>query len=141
MSDSNAAPASALQRSVQRLEALCFAHRRGILVALVLFTLVMAWFAAQLRMDAGFDKQMPTGHEYIQTFLDYREDLLGANRLNVVVKAREGTIWNAAALKRLYAVTQAVTYLPGIERLGVQSLWTPNSFVNESRRKAFAPTR
>jgi hypothetical protein len=38
--------------------------------------------------------------------------VLGANRLNIVVKAREGNIWNAAALKRLYEVTQAVMFLP-----------------------------
>lgn len=97
----------------------------------------MAWFAAQLRMDAGFDKQMPVGHEYIATFNAYRNDVLGANRLNFVVKARRGTIWTPAALKRLYDVTQAVSYLPNVERLGVQSLWTPNSFVNEITEEGF----
>jgi len=97
----------------------------------------MAWFAAQLRMDAGFDKQMPAGHEYIHTFQTYRNDVLGANRLNIVVKARQGTIWSTPALKRLYDVTQGVTYLPNIERLGVQSLWTPNSFVNEITEEGF----
>ena len=75
MSDPNhaSAPASKLQRAVQRFETFCFSHRRGILIALALFTLAMAWFAAQLRMDAGFDKQMPLGHEYIQTFQTYRD--------------------------------------------------------------------
>ena len=58
---------------------------------LAVFTAVMALFALQLRMDAGFEKQMPVGHEYIQTFQTYRDDLLGANRLNIVVKARKGT--------------------------------------------------
>ncbi|WP_017775063.1 efflux RND transporter permease subunit [Paraburkholderia kururiensis] len=128
---------TALQRAVLRFEAFVFSHRRLILAALAVFTLVMAWFATQLRMDAGFDKQMPVGHEYIQTFEKYRNDTLGANRLNIVVKARHGNIWNAAALKRLYDVTQAVIFLPNIERLGVQSLWTPNSFVNEITEDGF----
>lgn len=97
----------------------------------------MAWFAIQLRMDAGFEKQMPVGHEYIETFKEYRNDVLGANRLNIVVKSRHGSIWNAAALKRVYEVTQAVTFLPNVERLGVQSLWTPNSFVNEITEEGF----
>jgi predicted RND superfamily exporter protein len=34
-------------------------------------------------------------------------------------------------------VTQAVTFLPSVERLGVQSLWTPNSFVNEITEDGF----
>lgn len=131
------AGASLLVRAVRRIEAVSFRNRAAILVTLLLFTLAMGWFAAQLRMEAGFDKQMPVGHEYIETFQAYRNDVLGANRLNIVVKVRKGNIWNAAALKRLYEVTQAVTLLPNIERLGVQSLWTPNSFVNEITEEGF----
>jgi len=126
-----------LTRSLRRLEDVCFRLRGAILVALALFTVVMGWFALQLRMDAGFEKQMPVGHEYIQTFNQYRDDVLGANRLNIVVRAREGSIWNKAALTRLYEVTQAVGFLPNVDRLGVQSLWTPNSFVNEITEDGF----
>ena len=41
------------------------------------------------------------------------------------------------ALTRLYDVTQAVIYLPGVDRAGVQSLWTPNSYVNEITEEGF----
>ena len=128
---------SALLRAVHRFETFAFSNRRAVLAVMAVFTLAMGYFAIQLRMDAGFAKQMPVGHEYIQTFQTYREDVLGANRLNIVVKARRGSIWNAAALERLYDVTQAVTFLPNIERLGVQSLWTPNSFGNEITEEGF----
>ncbi len=76
-------------RAVQRVEQAAFRHRAALLAMLVLFTAAMAWFAVQLRMEAGFDKQMPAGHEYIATFQQYRNDVLGANRLNIVVKARQ----------------------------------------------------
>ncbi len=124
-------------RAVQRVEQAAFRHRAALLAVLVLFTAAMAWFAVQLRMEAGFDKQMPAGHEYIATFQQYRNDVLGANRLNIVVKARQGSIWNPQALKRIYEVTQAVTYLPHVQRLGVSSIWTPNSFVNEITEDGF----
>ncbi|MRV71795.1 MMPL family transporter [Duganella sp. FT92W] len=97
----------------------------------------MGWFAWQLRMDAGFEKQMPASHEYVQTFQQYRNDVLGANRLNVVLKARKGSIWTKAGLARLNDVTQAVMFLPNINRLGVQSLWTPNTYVNEITEEGF----
>jgi len=54
-----------------------------------------------------------------------------------VVRAKHGTIWTKEGLTRLYQVTQATTYLPNVDRLGVQSLWTPNSFVNEITEEGF----
>jgi len=120
-----------------RVERVLFGHRRLVLAGLAVFTLIMAWFAVQLRMDAGFEKQLPVGHEYIRTFKTYRNDLMGANRLTIVVKARNGGIWSAPGLKRLYDVTQAISFLPGISRSSVRSLWTPNAFVNEITEEGF----
>ncbi|MPV57826.1 RND transporter [Burkholderia sp. HI2761] len=126
-----------LNRLVSRLERLFFGHRAIVLAAIGLFTVAMAVFAVQLRMDAGFEKQLPIGHEYIRTFQQYRNDVLGANRITVVVRARQGSIWTPAGLTRLYKVTQAVTYLPNVDRIGVRSLWTPNAFVNEVTDEGF----
>ncbi|REE07525.1 hypothetical protein B0G71_8042 [Paraburkholderia sp. BL27I4N3] len=126
-----------LKSLVKNLEAFLFRWRSPFLVGLLGITIVLGWFGAQLRMEAGFDKQLPTGHEYIQTFLKYRAQLFGANRLTFVVKARKGTIFTKKGLTRLYDVTQAVIFLPNIDRLGVQSLWTPNTFVNEITEDGF----
>jgi uncharacterized protein len=119
------------------LERAFFRNRLIVLAVIGVFTVVMAALAVQLRMDAGFEKQMPIGHEYIKTFQQYKDDLFGANRLTVVVKAKHGSIWTKEGLTRLYNVTQAVTYLPNVDRMGVQSLWTPNSFVNEITEEGF----
>jgi predicted RND superfamily exporter protein len=87
-----------LNRFVTRLEKLFFGHRAVVLIAIGIFTAIMAVFAAQLRMEAGFEKQMPIGHEYIKTFQKYRNDLFGANRITVVVRARDGNIWTPQGL-------------------------------------------
>ncbi|MDP2657709.1 MAG: MMPL family transporter [Candidatus Deferrimicrobium sp.] len=126
-----------MNRIVAKAEAFFFGHRWQTFGVIGVFTAVMAVFALQLHMSAGFEKQMPIGHEYIQTFEKYRGDLFGANRLNFVVKAKSGTIWNQDALTRLYDVTQEVIYLPGVDRVGVQSLWTPNTYVNEITEEGF----
>lgn len=120
-----------LTQAIKRLESLTFRFRTPFLIWLAVVTVVMGYFAVQLRMSAGYDKQLPIGHPYIKTYREYKSDLLGANRLTFVVKARHGTIWTKAGLTRLYDVTQAVIFLPGVDRLGVQSLWTPNTYVNE----------
>ncbi|MDB6083611.1 MAG: exporter, superfamily [Gammaproteobacteria bacterium] len=126
-----------LNKSIGILEQWLFSHRALLLAAFVVFTGAMAFFAVQLRMDAGFEKQIPIGHEYVQTLNEYRDFMFGANRLTVVVRARQGSIWSKEGLTRLYEVTQAVTYMPNVDRLGVQSLWTPNSYVSEITEEGF----
>lgn len=126
-----------LGKSIDSLERFLFRFRKPVLAMFLVFTAVMGFYALQLKMTAGFDKQMPIGHPFIKTYLKYRDDVFGANRLNIVVKARHGTIWTKAGLTRLYDVTQAVTFLPNVSRLGVQSLWTPNTYVNEITESGF----
>lgn len=123
--------------NINRFEEVAFHFRIPILVGLLAFTAVMSFFALQLRMDAGFEKQLPLKHEYIEIYNKYRQDVLGANRLNVVLRARKGTIWTKEGLARLNDLTQAVIFLPNIDRLGVQSLWTPNTFINEITEEGF----
>ena len=138
MNESSTSQSGGIGLSILKgLEVALFGHRRFVLFLLVFFTLIMGWFALKLRMDAGFEKQLPIGHEYVKTFNQYRSDLLGANRIVVVVKARKGAIWTTEGLARLSDVTQAVTFLPNVSRGGVQSLWTPNSFVNEITEDGF----
>jgi len=126
-----------LNKLVTRFENWLFSHRALTLSVLAVITAVMAVFAVQLRMEAGFEKQMPVGHEYIETFNHYREELFGANRITVVVRARAGTIWTKEGLTRLQDVSQAVQFLPSVDRVNVKSLWTPNSFVNEITEDGF----
>jgi predicted RND superfamily exporter protein len=122
---------------VERLERALFAHRVAVLGVLVVFTLVMGVFAAQLRMSAGFDKQLPQRHEYIKTFQQYRDQVFGANRIVVVVHATQGDMWTAPFLRKLNEVTQAVMFLPGVDRRTVSSLWTPTTRVLEITEEGF----
>ncbi|HEU4616286.1 MAG TPA: hypothetical protein VFS15_29510, partial [Kofleriaceae bacterium] len=129
--------ASRLARLVAALERALFAHRVATLAALVALTAVMGFFAAQLHMSAGFDKQLPQHHEYIKTFYQYRDQVSGANRIMVVVHARDGNMWNAPFLKKLNDVTQAVMFLPGVDRRTVSSLWTPTTRVLQITEEGF----
>jgi hypothetical protein len=126
-----------LSRFVHALERLIFGHRFAVLALLAAVTLVMGVFAARLHMNAGFGKQLPLGHEYTETFVKYRDVLFGANRLIVVVKARHGDVWQPKMLERLNEVTQAVLYLPGVDRRSVSSLWTPNTRVMQVTEEGY----
>lgn len=112
---------------VKRLEQLVFGYRLTLLVVVAVVTAVMGYYATQLRMSPGFDKQLPQQHEFIKTFNQYRDVLFGSNRIVVVLHKKDGDIWNAPALTKLYDITQAVFFMPGVDRRGVTSLWTPNT--------------
>lgn len=112
---------------VSALERFFFRHRLATLSALAVITLVMGVFASRLEMSAGFDKQLPQQHAFIKTFNEYRDVLFGANRIIVVLHAKNGDIWNKKAMTRLYDITQTLFFMPGIDRRSVTSLWTPNT--------------
>ncbi|MEW6089846.1 MAG: RND family transporter, partial [Pseudomonadota bacterium] len=112
---------------IKILENVVFGLRSLILLGLFVFTVLTGFYALQLRMDAGFDKQLPIGHEYIKTFTEYREQLFGSNRIIVVLEPNEGDIWNKEFFKVYKNLTDDIFFLPGVSRHTVTSLWTPNT--------------
>ena len=109
-----------------RIERLLFARRRLVLAAFVLATLAMGWLATGLRVDAGFTKLVPVEHEYMQTFLEYREEFGGADRVVIAVMARDGDMFTPEFFTALREVTDATFFLPGVDRAQVFSILTPN---------------
>ena len=116
---------------IRFLETIFFRGRVLVLAIIAIITVVLGYEATKLRMDAGFYKGLPTGHEYIETFLEYQDRLFGANRIIIVVHNEKGDIWNKDFLKTLNDVTQDIFYLPGVDRRTVTSLWTPNTRILE----------
>ena len=108
------------------IERFLFGRRALVLTAFALITLVMGWYAAQLRVDAGFFKLVPLKHEYMQTFLKHREAFGDADRVVIAITAREGDMFTAGFFEVLRQVTDAMFFLPGIDRTQVYSILTPN---------------
>ncbi len=108
------------------LERFIFGTRVPLLIIFALITLTMGYFASQLRVDAGFKKQLPLQHEYMKTFLEYEESFGGANRLLVAVMANDGDMFDAEFFTTLEEATNAVFFIPGVNRASVRSIFTPN---------------
>ena len=108
------------------LERLVFGNRRLVIAAFALVTAFMIWSASALRVDAGFSKLLPLEHEYMQTFLEYRQEFGGANRVLIALMVRDGDIFTPAFFRRLKQVTDEVFFVPGVDRAQVYSLFTPN---------------
>ena len=103
-----------------------FAYRRSLLLLFALLTVLLAFSATQLRVDAGFNKMIPLQHPYMQTFTHYQQSFGGANRVLLAVMQKQGDIFNPAFFNTLRQVTDAVFFIPGVDRPSVTSLFTPN---------------
>lgn len=107
-------------------EQLLFRHRGLALLVLGLFTLVMGVYASEVRLETAFEKHLPLGHTYIDTFLEYQDELVGTNRVVLAVRAKHGDIWNVDYFRKLAEATDALFFMEGIDRRTVTSFWTPN---------------
>lgn len=110
------------------LERLIFNHRRLIIALCILFTAVMAYQATGLRLNASFENMIPTDHPYIQNYLATEDDVYGlGNAVRVTVANKRGSIYDAEYMDTLRKISDEVFLLPGTDRIGVKSLWTPNT--------------
>jgi predicted RND superfamily exporter protein len=115
-------------RSGTLLERAFFNHRPWVMAVCVLLTLLLGWQATKLRLNASFEKTIPTGHPYIVNYLAHKSDLGGqANALRLVVQAKQGTIFDKAYLDALQKINDEIFLLPGVDRPFMKSLWTSNT--------------
>lgn len=123
---------------INALETFIFRQRQVVISLFVLLTLVLFYSAAQLKLDAGFEKNIPLAHPYMQTYLQHRSDFDGANSLYVSVCDNSGNILNPVFFKRLKAVHDELFFLNGVNRSQVVSLYSPATRFTEIVEGGFA---
>ena len=122
---------------LQKIENWFFKFRLPVLAVFVLITIVMAYFAVQIRMDAGFAKQLPNSHSFVKTYYEYQDDLSGTNSITVALRTTEGDIFTKEYLSNLFNLNNTIRYLPGVNQGSMQSLWTPNIRVMRVTEEGF----
>jgi uncharacterized protein len=112
--------------------------RRPLLLLFGLITLVLGWQMIQLRPDASFEKMIPVSHPYIINFLENRDDLKGlGNSVRITLETQEKDIFTPEFQEQLKQATDDVFYIKGVDRSGLQSLWTPNVRWQEVTEEGF----
>jgi uncharacterized protein len=125
MTTETGAPSTA-EKILRAIEPLIYSRRKLTMGILLAITAVLAWQAALIQRDAGFDKSIPLKHPYMQVLKQYQDDFGGANTVLVALIQKDGDIYNEKFLAKLKAVTDEVFFLPGIDRSRVSSLFTPD---------------
>jgi predicted RND superfamily exporter protein len=110
------------------LERMLFNHRLIVVLLCAIVTGLLGYQASKLRLNASFEKTIPTGHPYIANYLKYQKELSGlGNAVRIVVENPAGSIYDRRYLDTLAKINDEVFLLPGVERPFMKSLWTPNT--------------
>lgn len=121
------------------IERILFSHRLWVIGFFVIATIVFAISAAKIKPDASLERMIPLEHPFIVNFLEHRGDLENlANFIRVSVEAKDGNIFSAEYMQALQKVSDEIFLLPGVDRSGVKSLWTPNVRWVEVTEEGFA---
>jgi len=108
------------------LERLLFNHRPLMLLACLLATLFFGFEATQTKLNASYDKMIPTHQPFIVNFIAHYDELQSqGNAIRIVVAANHGTIIDAHYLAVLQHINDEVYLLPGVNQGYMTSLWTP----------------
>lgn len=114
------------QAFVRLTEPMIF-NRRGVTLGVIaVVTVLLGWQATHLKIDAGFEKQIPLQHPYIQIYKQYEREFGGANTTLVALTQKEGEIYTPSFMQTLRDLTDAVYFTPGVDRSRVSSIFTPN---------------
>jgi predicted RND superfamily exporter protein len=126
-------------RSGSLLERAVFNHRRAVMVACAIVTVLLAIVAAtRLTLSASFEKMIPRSHPYIQNYLEQRAELRGlGNALRIVVEDTSSDIFDPKYQATLRKIHDDVFLTPGVDRAWVKSLWAPGVRWTEVTEEGF----
>jgi len=116
------------KRSGNLAERVLFNHRPAIVVLCLVITVLLGFQATKLKLNASFEKMIPTFHPYVVNYLKNKSELSGlGNSLRIAVEVDKGTIFNKSYLQTLQKMNDEIFLLPGVDRPFMKSLWTSNT--------------
>ena len=108
-------------------ERLLFNNRLIIVLCCLAMTLGMIYQSQGLKLNASFEKMIPTNHPFITNFLANRANIASGNTVRIAVERTDGTIFDAQYLETLRKINDEVFLLPNVDRPFMKSLWTSNT--------------
>ena len=121
------------------LERLIFNNRPTVILICLLVSIFLFYQALQVRPSTSFEKMIPLQHPFIQKMLEHRNDLANlGNTVRISVEAKDGDIFSKEYMETLRQVNDEVFYIPGVDRSGLKSLWSPSVRWTEVTEEGFA---
>jgi uncharacterized protein len=113
-----------VKNSAQRrsLGAWLLDRRQSFGLLLVAITLVLSYWAAHVPIATSFENLFPANHPNAVLYRQFRLEYGGAQTLILMLRVRDGTIFNSASLHAIQDITDKVNALDGVNHNEVFSL-------------------
>ncbi|MFT5806430.1 MAG: putative RND superfamily exporter protein [Moritella dasanensis] len=109
------------------IEKQLFGFKYIVFAVIVLLTAFLAYNASLVRPSASFEKMIPVQHEYVQNYLNYKQELASlGNSVRVVIENENGDIFNAEFQEQMRTLNDELFFISGVDRSGMKSIWTAN---------------
>ena len=120
-----------MTKIIDLLELVVFRHRLIVIFTFILATVFLGYKSSQLKLDAGFTKNIPLNHEYMLNYMKHRKDFGGANSILVSVCDLSGNIFNQPFFDTLKDVHDQLFFINGVDRSLVKSLFSSSTRFTE----------
>lgn len=97
-------------------------YRKAILGLLLAITGVFTWYAVGVKVDADFADFQPMDHPFIQVNEQYKAQYGSPLTIFMMVRVRQGNIYNPETLQKVRELTKALDALPGVNHDQVVSI-------------------
>lgn len=118
-----------IDKAAVALGAWLISVRVPLLILFVTTTVILGYFAAQIRLEAGFSKSIPNNHPYMQVYREYAPAFGGGNVLTMALMSKDGDIFTPEFMKALEQLTDDVNAMPGIDQATTMSLFSPSAIL------------
>ena len=91
-------------------------RRRFMVLAVVgVLTAFFAYFAAQTQLVTSFGELLPQNHPFIKIAHKYDQYFGSVNNVNIMIEAKEGTVYNTEIVKKIVQMTRDMDLVYGIQ--------------------------
>ncbi|HEY1851079.1 MAG TPA: MMPL family transporter [Candidatus Binataceae bacterium] len=96
--------------------------RAPIGLVLIAITAFMGYWAANVRIATSFENFFPSNHQNTLLYRKFQHQYGGAQSLYVMLRVKQGDIYNVKTLTKIQDITNDVNILPGVDHNQVFSL-------------------
>ncbi|MBW2369082.1 MAG: hypothetical protein JRH15_14485, partial [Deltaproteobacteria bacterium] len=95
---------------------------RFLLVLLLLITGFFGYHIPKISIVSDITDLLSSKHSYVKLDKEFRDTFGGSNVVLLQVKAKNGTVFNEAVLKKIRRITDQLVFFPGVDRNKVYSI-------------------